>query len=133
MTSINIFALQKKFSYMRWSFFLKPFVPNIQINLFQVYSDHTGCPKKLKIPVNMLKIQIYDFKHYSCSQEKVFLYQAEPLGSLQSQIHRYLFELYFHHTGCPKKWTELSHISQILANFIAFSILLDTLYGENTL
>ena len=114
MTLIILVALQKKFSFMRCSFFWKPFVSNTQICLFYVYFHHTGCPKneqcqKLKYMTSIIILQLLSHKNI------------------------YLFKVNFHHTGCPKKWTEFSHISQILANFIAFSILQDTLFGENSL
>ena len=77
------------------------------------------------MPWNGLKIEIYDSHQYSCSPEKVFPYELEPLGSLLSPIfgHTYskwnvtiqcvlkmknaiklanLFLIYFDHTGCPK-------------------------------
>ena len=38
------------------------------------------------MPWNGLKIEIYDFHQYSCSPEKVFPYELEPLGSLLSPI-----------------------------------------------
>ena len=43
------------------------------------------------MPWNGLKIEIYDFHQYSCSPEKVFPYELEPLGSLLSPIHGHTY------------------------------------------
>ena len=38
----------------------------------------TGCPKNWKMPWNGLKTEVYDFHEYSCSTEKLFLYEVVP-------------------------------------------------------
>ena len=78
---------------------------------------------------NGLKIEMYDFNHYSCSPKKS-LWGWAFWDPLVPNTKIYLFKVNFDHTGSPKKWTDWSHIYQFLAHFMAFS---DTLYGENTL
>ena len=60
----------------------KSFFPKTSIYFFKVYYYHTGCPKKRKIPYNGLKIEIYEFNHFSYSPQKVFLYEVETFWSL---------------------------------------------------
>ena len=70
----------------------KSFFPKTSIYFFKVYYYHTGCPKKRKIPYNGLKIEIYEFNHFSYSPQKVFLYEVETFWSLLSKyiyIHTY--------------------------------------------
>ena len=56
--------------------FLGAFCPKYIDILILVYSYHTGCPKNWKIPWNGLKIEMNDFNYFSCSPEKVFLYEV---------------------------------------------------------
>ena len=61
----------------------------------------TFCPKmhqkrvqgvlKMENAMKWAKIEIYDSHQYSCSPEKVFPYELEPLGSLLSPIHGHTY------------------------------------------
>ena len=64
-------------------------------------------------------------------KKKFFLIRLSLWGAFSPKYIDTYLNCIFTIQGVPKN--ELSHISHILANFIAFSILLDTLYGENTL
>ena len=71
---------------------MEVFFPKTSIYFFKVYYYYTGCPKKRKIPYHWLKIEIYEFNQFSCSPEKVFLYEVETFWSLLSKyiyIHTY--------------------------------------------
>ena len=104
MTSINIVALRKKFSFVRWRLF-GAFCQNTYMYLFYVYFHRTGCPKKWTMPWSGLKIEIYDFNNCSCYPKKCFpLWGGNFHEPLVPNTYIPLFKVYFHHTGCPKKW-----------------------------
>ena len=111
-TSINKVAPRKSFPLWVGAF-LEPFVPNTWTYLFKVYFHHTGCPKKWTMPWHRLKMEIYDFNHYCCSPKKKSLWGWDFWCPLVPNTQIYLFKVNFYHRGCPKKWTDLSHIHQL--------------------
>ena len=98
-TSINKVAPRKSFPL--WvGVFLEPFVPNT-IQGVQKWTWHR------------LKMEIYDFNHYCCSPKKKSLWGWDFWCPLVPNTQIYLFKVNFYHRGCPKKWTDLSHIHQL--------------------
>ena len=96
--------LQKKVSYMRWSFYGSLFSQRLQYTFSKCIITKQDVLKKRKIPYNGLKIEIYEFNHFSYSPQKVFLYEVETFWSLLSKyIYIFSYYVYFHRTGCPRK------------------------------
>ena len=104
MTSINTVAFPKKFSLMSWSF-LGAFCPQSMDILIQSIFSPYRVSQKWKMPRNGLKVEINDFNQFNCYPEKVFLYEGEFfLEAFCTKDLNILFKVYFHYTGCPKKW-----------------------------
>ena len=83
MNPINMVALQKKVSYMRWSFYGSLFSQRLQYTFSKCIITIQDVLKK--VPYNGLKIDIYEFNQFSCSPKKVFLYEVETFWSLLSK------------------------------------------------
>ena len=97
-------ALQKKVSYMRWSFYGSPFSQKLQYTFSKCIITIQDVLKKRKKPYNELKIEIYEFNQFSYSPKKFSCMRLRLFGAFcqNTYIYIYLFYVYFHRTGCPK-------------------------------
>ena len=114
--------------------FLEPFVKiHICTYLFFSYFHRTGCPKKWTMPWSGLKIETYDFNNCSYPKKCFPLWGGNFHEPLVLNTYIPLFKVYFHHTGCPKKWKMPWNGLKIDVYDFNQSLFWDTMYGENLL
>ena len=127
MNSINLVALPKKFSFMRWRLF-GAFCQNTYIYIYTYFMCIFTVEDVLKIRQchDMgLKLKYMISMIIAAIPKNVFFYEVEPFVSILSKYIRTLIQSVFHVVGMLYSIIDVYDLNQ--------SIFWDTLYGKNSL